>query len=269
MAVSQDPSSPGGEIKGLLEWISAKIKIDGEFGSMSCSVYDTAWVSMVAKPLMVQKYWLFPECFQFVLDQQSEDGSWGGDGCEIDGILNTAASLLALKKHMDSPLQMTFLTKSDLEPKLHKGIKTLDAMLQVWNVEATVHVGFEVLVPSILKLLAEKDIHFKFDGEEALDSLRRQKMRGFDPRKLEQIHSSTALHSLEALIGTIDFNSFSQYLKHGAMMASPSSTAAFLMYTTEWSEEAESYLRGVITSSSGGGKGGVPSAYPSTYFELS
>lgn len=270
MAVSQDLTSPVDEIKGLLEWISSKIKVDGEFGSMSCSVYDAAWVSMVAKPVMGSKYWLFPECFHFVLDQQSEDGSWGGgNGCEIDGILNTAASLLALKKHMDSPLQMTFLTESDLKPKLHKGIKALETMLRGWNVEATIHVGFEVLVPSILELLAQEDILFKFDGEGTLDNIRRQKLRGFDPRKVEQIRSSTALHSLEALLRTIDFDSFSPYLKYGAMMASPSSTAAFLMHTTKWSEEAEMYLRGVITSSSGGGRGGVPSAYPSTYFELS
>lgn len=53
------------------------------------------------------------------------------------------------------------------------------------------------------------------------------------------------------------------------MMASPSSTAAYLMYTSEWDNEAEDYLRHVIKDGPGRGTGAVPSAFPSTYFEYS
>lgn len=49
-------------------------------------------------------------------------------------------------------------------------------------------------------------------------------------------------------------------------MASPSSTAAYLMHTTTWDNEAEDYQRHVISEGEGRGGGGVPSALPSTHF---
>jgi len=40
------------------------------------------------------------------------------------------------------------------------------------------------------------------------------------------------------------------------------------MKTQSWDEEAEAYLRLVIECGDGEGKGGVPSAWPSTNFEI-
>src|SRR4051812_26439273 len=68
-------------------------------GSMSPSVYDTAWVSMARNPAVG---WLFPECFDWVLQLQLPSGAWQSYATPLDGILNTGAALLALKKHLDS-----------------------------------------------------------------------------------------------------------------------------------------------------------------------
>ena len=51
------------------------------------------------------------------------------------------------------------------------------------------------------------------------------------------------------------------------MMAS-SSTAAYLMHGYPLDHEAEKYLRRAIILGQGRGSGGVPSAFPSTVFEL-
>ena len=51
-------------------------------------------------------------------------------------------------------------------------------------------------------------------------------------------------------------------------MASPASTAAFLMQSSVWNIDAESYLRNVIHNGSGKGNGGVPSVFPMPIFEI-
>jgi hypothetical protein len=86
---------------------------------------------------------------------------------------------------------------------------------------------------------------------------------------LESDHPTTLLHSLEGFIGKIDFDKISHRKVEGSMLASPSSTAAYLMYSTEWDHEAAAYLRKVFENGSGKGCGGFPSAFPSEIFEIS
>lgn len=52
-------------------------------------------------------------------------------------------------------------------------------------------------------------------------------------------------------------------------MASPASTAAYLMNATPWDEEAEMYLRKAVKDGPGKGNGAVPSAFPTPIFEIS
>jgi hypothetical protein len=63
---------------------------------------------------------------------------------------------------------------------------------------------------------------------------------------------STLYHSLEPLIGYIDFDRVRHWRDaHGSLIASPSSTAAYLMYASVWDDEAEFYLRSVLQDSVG------------------
>lgn len=239
-------------------------------GSMSCAIYDTAWVSLVTKQINGSKHWLFPECFHFLLQNQSSDGSWGTSRhSQIDGILNTASALLSLQKHAVETLQMRDLDPTDLHARKLLAAQSLTRQLKAWNVELTKHVGFEVIVPSLLDLLERQDtsLHFSFDGRETLMLVNAAKMSRFRPEALYQF-KTTAIHSLEAFIGKIDFDKVKHHLIHGSMMGSPSSTAAYLMNASTWDGEAELYLRHVIDRAAGQGNGGVPSAYPSLYFEM-
>ncbi|UPL02788.1 hypothetical protein LCI18_013722 [Fusarium solani-melongenae] len=95
------------------------------------------------------------------------------------------------------------------------------------------------------------------------------KMDRFDVEVLYSKKPSSALHSLEAFLGEVEFDRVSHHLYHGSMLASPSSTAAYLMGTSKWDDEAESYLKHAVRAGAGHGDGGIPGTYPTTHFECS
>ncbi|PVI05738.1 aphidicolan-16beta-ol synthase [Periconia macrospinosa] len=239
-------------------------------GCMSCAVYDTAWVSMVIKNDSNGKRWLFPESFDYLISTQSDDGSWkSGTPSHVDGILNTAASLLSLQRHRLEPLNTTSHALENIDGRIHLAASSLASQLKEWDVAETAHVGFEIIVPSLLQLLRAEDssTNFEFDGGEVLQQIHGAKMSRFKPEMLYGPEASTAIHSLEAFIGKIDFDRLAHHKTNGSMMASPSSTAAYLIHASEWDEEAEVYLRRVIAEGAGKGSGSVPSAFPSAFFE--
>lgn len=67
---------------------------------LSISSYDTAWVAMV--PSQISHAPLFPQCLNWLLDNQHCDGSWGlPDPHPLlinDALLSTLACILALKQ---------------------------------------------------------------------------------------------------------------------------------------------------------------------------
>ncbi|KAL1601386.1 hypothetical protein SLS60_006298 [Paraconiothyrium brasiliense] len=238
-------------------------------GAMSCAAYDTAWVSLVTKTIDGSKRWLFPECFQHLLATQSDEGGWALDsGAQIDGILNTAGPLLALKRYAAEPLQLQ-RNAQEIEGRIRKATLSLRSQLAAWDVCTTNHVGFEIIVPAMLSLLEKEDssLVFEFEAKAALLKIYGAKMSRFRPEALYGPKRLTALHSLESFIGKIEFDKVKHHTVRGSMMGSPSSTAAYLLYSSHWDDESEAYLRHVIKFAAGQNSGGVPSAFPSTHFE--
>ncbi len=244
-------------------------------GSMTCSVYDTAWVACVSKTVSGRPQWLFPSSFSFVLNSQLPDGGWPAhpnedDTDEVDGILSTAAALFSLTQHAKDPLQLRHLEDGSLPQRIEKGVERLSEALGGWRVRECNAVGFEILVPSLLDLLQREEIHFAFPGKELLLEIRDQKLAKVRPEMLYKNAPLALLHSLEAFHGHKDFlyDRIAHQKIGGSMMASPSATASYLIRCPEWDDEAEAYLRLVVSNGEGRGSGGVPSAYPSTNFEL-
>ncbi|KAI1745503.1 Copalyl diphosphate synthase [Xylaria scruposa] len=239
-------------------------------GAMSVAAYDTAWVAMVTKVIDGEKQWLFPECFEYVLSTQSEEGGWTiGKGAQIDGILNTAGPLLALKRHHAEPLQLKHDAK-DIANRIERATSSLRSQLAAWDVSTTEHVGFEIIVPAMLELLEKEDssLVFEFDSKKLLMKINNAKLSRFRPEFLYGPRRFTALHSLESFIGKLDFDKVKHHRVHGSMLGSPSSTAAYMMHASEWDDESEEYIRHVIKYAAGRGSGAVPSAFPSTHFEI-
>ncbi|KHN93905.1 Terpenoid cylases/protein prenyltransferase alpha-alpha toroid [Metarhizium album ARSEF 1941] len=235
--------------------------------TLSVSVYDTAWVAMVDKQVNGGSVPLFPECFQCLLDAQLPDGSWESYAGTVDGILNTMAALLALKKRCNGTRG---LPNIDLKSRCFRAETALRLMFERWDITQCDRVGFEMVIPSLLRLLEQHNTQIDFSGRELLMQMHDEKMSGLYTR-LSGRGQTTLIHSLEAFVGRLDYGEMKHYLSPGgSMMGSPSSTAAYLMFSPSWDERAEAYLRLVThTPSHARQKGGVPFAFPTTIFELS
>ncbi|KAK5116144.1 hypothetical protein LTR62_008470 [Meristemomyces frigidus] len=251
----------------LLDRLTSDLDRKHGSGCMSVAVYDTAWVSLITKTIRTDKIWLFPQTFEYLLREQQGDGSWPSYASQIDGILNTAASLLSLLRHAKGPLQVN-LDDAGIEGRIQGATGALQRLLQSWDVASTVHVGFEILVPAMLEYLQAEGIVFDFPQRETLLAFNKQKLKKFQPEYLYGPHQLTALHSLEAFVGKIEFDKVAHHRINGSFMASPSSTAAYMLNASQWSEDCEEYIRQVLGNGAGQGNGGIPSAFPSTIFEL-
>ncbi|KAL9593554.1 MAG: hypothetical protein Q9219_007497 [cf. Caloplaca sp. 3 TL-2023] len=220
---------------------------------------------MVSKKDGEEVHWLFPKSFRYILDQQLPTGGWANYATEADGIVNTLAALLALSRH-----RYDELPDERLQTAIHNATTYLDNMLQILDLDGNLSAGFEILVPAMLRMLeSQSGIRFTFPSQSRLLEIEETKVASFRPELLYGNAESTLIHSLEALIGKIDFNRIRHRKVFRSMMASPASTAAYLMNIKVWDTEAEMYLRKVIDEGPGKGDGAVPSAFPISLFEVS
>ena len=254
----------------LTQYLAEGCAQKGGMGTMTPAIYDTAWVSMISKNVNGHAEWLFPECFQYLVSTQSPDGGWESPlVSKDDNILDTMAALLALLRHGPRSRLTEDDSKFQYDDRVAKATSFLHNKLEQWDVESSVHVGIELLVPAHLSMLEKEGLFFAFSSRDALMTLHARKLGKFNPQTLYSPQKSTLIHSLEAFIGVVDFNRLCHHKSFGSMFASPSSTAAYLMNCATWDEEAEEYIRSVILNGAGKSNGGVPSAFPSTIFEIS
>ena len=113
---------------------------------------------------------------------------------------------------------------------------------------------------------------FDFPDRDTLLKIRAAKIQRVRPAMLYATVPAALLHSLEAFHGwtaeDFDVRLVKHHIVRGSMMASPAATASYLLKIPEWDDEAEAYLSLVIECGDGKGKGGVPSAWPLTNFEI-
>jgi len=251
----------GGIARQLISSIAAQVDAENGFTTLSSAVYDTAWVAMVEKEVDGKTSFLFPQCFDFLEAAQLPDGSWASETSLVDGIINSLAALLALKRRIH---------KNGLkeDARCSRSEAALRRMLSEWDIEETDRVGFEILVPKLLNLLEKEGVQFDFPGRKPLMHLNDQKLAKLRPVLAGPVQT-TLMHSLEALVGDFDFDKVKHHkTPEGSMLGSPSSTAAYLMNSSTWDADAEQYLR-IVMNSRGLGEQfqGVPSAFPTTIFE--
>ena len=235
-------------------------------GSLTCSVYDTAWVAMVIKKVDGQRRWLFPSSFEYLLSNQQHDGGWQSSSSDADGILNTLAALLAFCRHIGYPLQLT--PPEDLKHRRERAIYFLETKFSKCDVESTITVTLQPFFSRLLQMLEQEGIQFSFPGKEVLMHERGRKTPTQSLFALYSNIRTSATHNLESRVGEVDFNRVGQHKICGSMMASPAATAAYLMGCTSWDDEAEAYLHHIVSIGDSKSAGGVPSKFPTTVFEV-
>lgn len=258
--------------KDLLASMAAGLDGAHGFSTFSASTYDTAWVAMVERPApngSVEQ--VFPECFEVLLQTQQEDGSWRSEsGSTLDNILNTMSALLALQKRSQS---ISGQLRADLTSRCAKAEAVLVRMLRSWDIASCDRVGFEVILPALMRLLEQYGYHFdkELSGKhgKSLTALHEKKVSKLFPVLFSET-PTTLVHSLEAFAGMLDYDKVKHHRSpRGDMLGSPSSTAAFLMFSETWDEEAVEYLRSVVSAMAPQtGNGAVPPAFPTHLFEL-
>jgi len=231
--------------------------------SVSGSIYDTAWVSMVSKYVKGRTVWLFPESFTCICSFQSESGGWEG-GDPVDELVNTLASLLALKRHLKVD---DVAPEENLPQRIASATDFLTQKLSELDPGLTDGAAFEVLIPSMLDLLEIEGVQLRFAE---WDYLRERNQRRMAKINFSALHENpqSILHSLESFMGLVDFDQLGQYLKDGGMMGSPASTAAYLMNASKWDEAAEGYLKEAVENGRRIADGMVTTVFPMSTFEF-
>lgn len=256
----------------LLASMAAGLDSAHGFSTFSVSTYDTAWVAMVERrgPYGSMEL-MFPECFEFLLQTQHVDGSWRSEsGSTLDAILNTMAALLALQKRAAN---ISGSSHTYIATRSAKAETALVGMLNGWDIASCDRVGFEVIVPALMRLLEPHGYHFAkhLSGKhgDSLTVFYEKKVSKFFPILFSD-SPTTLIHSLEAFAGKLDYDKVKHHrTPRGDMLGSPSSTAAYLMFAPTWDEQAYDYLRSAVTSMAPQtGNGGVPSAFPTHIFEI-
>ncbi|KAI9376183.1 terpenoid cyclases/protein prenyltransferase alpha-alpha toroid [Aspergillus egyptiacus] len=268
----------------LVHRIATEMKSKHGLSSMAVSIYDTSWLAMIPKKTGDSTQWLFPESFTYLLDHQGPDGGWDllaqstrtaqyPDSLWIpDCIVHSLAGLLALCRHFrpaESAGEANLPPPDDGLSRIFRAKRFLDSKLAALALDGITHFGFELLVPVLLRLLEEEGVQFDFPAKEEL-SLKYEEASSIDMAWLYDGPCKVPLFCLEAFLGKLDFNRLSHLVTSTAgIAASPASTAAYLVHSEVWSDEAEEYLRHAVLHGQGAGDGSVGGVFPLEIFEPS
>ncbi|KAI4349509.1 hypothetical protein L6164_010091 [Bauhinia variegata] len=224
-----------------------------EDGEISISAYDTAWVALV-KHIDGSDRPQFPECLEWIANNQLPDGSWGDSQLFLahDRIINTLACVVALKTWNIHP------------EKCEKGMKFFEENLSKLVDENDEHmpIGFEVAFPSLLDIAGSLGIQVPVDSPilKEIFAARDLKLKKIPKDILHKV-PTTLLHSLEGM-KDLDWKKLLKLQsRDGSFLFSPSSTAFGLMQTKD--ENALNYLTKIVKRFNGG----VPNVYPVDLFE--
>jgi halimadienyl-diphosphate synthase len=226
----------------LIEEARAVLDNLGE-GTMSESAYDTAWVARVPNPNNPTEP-RFPAAFDWLLRNQHTDGSWGAEILFAhDRVICTLAALIALSS---SPYR-----RPESEPAARRAVVYLNRERPNLHDDPAETVGFELLLPELVRQAKELRLSLPYDDWSFVDSIRADKLARIPPIALYG-GTTTLTTSLEYLgdrlaIGLADRCQAS----NGSFGASPAATAYVCM--RQPNDSGEEFLHRLVASSASGG----------------
>ncbi|MBU7013888.1 MAG: hypothetical protein HXS52_07560 [Theionarchaea archaeon] len=224
------------------------VKHDG--GKMSSSAYDTAWVARVTDQ---QGTSVFPECVQWILENQKQDGSWGSQILDYhDRILSTLSAIIALKE----------LDGIRYKDHIQKGESYIWRNMRKMRKDNCVFVGGELLLPSLMEHAESIGLNLPYYVK-VYERKCRAKLEKID-RSLWYSPLTSLSFSFEFLGDEVDVERLPYIrLPNGSVGNSPAATAFYLKHRKD--EEAVQYLRRILCLR---GDGSVMEAFPIEAFEL-
>ncbi|XP_020237613.1 ent-kaur-16-ene synthase, chloroplastic isoform X2 [Cajanus cajan] len=217
---------------------------------LSVSSYDTAWVAMIPSPSSPHAPF-FPQCLNWLLDNQLLDGSWGLPDCHPllrnDALLSTLACILALKQWGVG------------EDQINKGLQFIESNITSINDEKQ-HppIGFGILFPSMIEYAQNLGINLPI-GATSLETM-------IQKRELELQRGSESnsqgwreylAYVSEGMLESQDWKTVMKYQrKNGSLFNSPATTAAVFKHLKN--AECLNYLQSLLEKFGNA----VPTIYP-------
>ncbi|KAL8249655.1 hypothetical protein R6Q59_006523 [Mikania micrantha] len=186
---------------------------------LSVSSYDTAWVAMVPSPNS-PKSPCFPQCLNWVINNQLNDGSWGllynnhNHLLLKDSLSSTLASILALKRWNVG------------EDQINKGLCFIESNFDsATDKSQPAPFGFDIIFPGMLEYANNLNINLFSKQTEFSLMLHEREL------ELKRCHSNEMdaylAYICEGLGNLFDWNMVKKYqMKNGSIFNSPSATAA-------------------------------------------
>uniref|UniRef100_A0A0D9WQV2 Terpene synthase N-terminal domain-containing protein n=1 Tax=Leersia perrieri TaxID=77586 RepID=A0A0D9WQV2_9ORYZ len=233
--------------------LQASIRKQLQGVELSPSSYNTAWVAMV--PLRGSQSACFPQCIEWIMKNQNNDGSWGinplGSTVNKDILLSSLACVLALKK---------WNIGSD---QIRKGLSFIGKNFSVaMDDKLVAPVGFNITFSGLLSLATQMGLEIPvtqtdIDGIFHLRKIELERDAGgtVSARKAFMAYVSEGLGSLQDW----DFIMTNQR-KNGSLFDSPSTTAMAAIHI--YDDKALNYLDALANKSGGS----VPARYPQNLY---
>jgi len=215
------------------------------------SPYDTAWVAMVPLPGSGLQGPCFPQCVQWIMQNQHGNGSWGINEFVQSAnkyiLLSTLACVIALKKWNVGP------------EHIKRGLQFISRNFSiVMDAQIATPIGFNITFPSMLSLAIGMGLEFHVN-ETHIGSILH--LRDMELNRLagEESCGKEAYLAYVAggLVNMLDWNKVKKYKReNGSLFNSPAATAAALVHN--YDDKGLQYLNLLVSTFDGA----VPSAYP-------
>ncbi|CAH1416468.1 unnamed protein product [Lactuca virosa] len=188
---------------------------------VSVSSYDTAWVAMVPSPNS-PKSPCFPDCLNWLMDNQLDDGSWGllphRSSLIKDTLSSTLACVLALKRWNVG------------KDQINKGLHYIESNFASANDKSQLSpFGFDIIFPGMLEYANDLNIKLPLNQTDLSVMLHEREL---ELRRCYSNEKKAYLAYVSEGLGNFhDWNMVMKYqMKNGSVFNSPSATAAALIH---------------------------------------
>nr|QXT24226.1 IlKSL2 [Isodon lophanthoides var. gerardianus] len=198
---------------------------------ISPSAYDTAWVAMVPAREYSGRKPRFPECLDWIVENQNSDGSWGVQSPSLlkHSLSCTLACLLPLSKWNVSSPQL-----------LRKGVEFIRSSASAaTDKDQITPIGFEIIFPMMIKYASDLNLELPIN-QDLVHIL-------FRNRDTQLTRNTNFEYVGEGLGNSVDWKKMisMHQRSNGSLFNSPATTAAALIHRHD--EKCLEYLNSLLT----------------------